>query len=160
MFREEYIKANEQIKPDDDFLKRLKETIAKEAVTEQGSAESDTIIHIGDYVDLKNVPDITNIETAMTSLNGVTCRRKSIAWKKTAVVAACFVFIATLSFVASKMDILNEHGLGLKEIQETIAKIDPMPGAKEFLDELRSIFPETYLAHDMDVVEISYIRKS
>ena len=35
--------------------------------------------------------------------------------------------------------ILKEHGLGLKEIQETIAKIDPMPGAKEFLDELRSI---------------------
>ncbi|MEE3314757.1 MAG: bifunctional phosphoserine phosphatase/homoserine phosphotransferase ThrH, partial [Treponema sp.] len=32
-----------------------------------------------------------------------------------------------------------EHGLGLKEIQDTIAKIDPMPGAKEFLDELRSI---------------------
>ena len=36
-------------------------------------------------------------------------------------------------------DILKEHGLGLKEIQETIAKIDPMPGAKEFLDELRSL---------------------
>ena len=35
--------------------------------------------------------------------------------------------------------ILKEHGLGLKEIQDTIAKIDPMPGAKEFLDELRSI---------------------
>lgn len=34
---------------------------------------------------------------------------------------------------------LKEHGLGLKEIQETIAKIDPMPGAKEFLDELRSM---------------------
>ncbi|CDE44209.1 phosphoserine phosphatase [Clostridium sp. CAG:411] len=38
-----------------------------------------------------------------------------------------------------RLDILKEHGLGLKEIQETIAKIDPMPGAKEFLDELRSI---------------------
>jgi len=38
-----------------------------------------------------------------------------------------------------RMGILKEHGLGLKEIQETIAKIDPMPGAKEFLDELRSI---------------------
>lgn len=37
-----------------------------------------------------------------------------------------------------RLDILKEHGLGLKEIQETIAKIDPMPGAKEFLDELRS----------------------
>ena len=38
-----------------------------------------------------------------------------------------------------RINILKEHGLGLKEIQETIAKIDPMPGAKEFLDELRSI---------------------
>ena len=38
-----------------------------------------------------------------------------------------------------RIAILKEHGLGLKEIQETIAKIDPMPGAKEFLDELRSI---------------------
>ena len=38
-----------------------------------------------------------------------------------------------------RINILKEHGLGLKEIQETIAKIDPMPGAKEFLDELREI---------------------
>ena len=37
-----------------------------------------------------------------------------------------------------RIGILKEHGLGLKEIQETIAKIDPIPGAKEFLDELRS----------------------
>ena len=36
-----------------------------------------------------------------------------------------------------RIDILREHGLGLKEIQATIAKIDPMPGAKEFLDALR-----------------------
>ena len=34
---------------------------------------------------------------------------------------------------------LKEHGLGINEIRETIAKIDPMPGAKEFLDELRSV---------------------
>lgn len=38
-----------------------------------------------------------------------------------------------------RLNILKEHGLGLKEVQETIAKIDPMPGAKEFLDELRSL---------------------
>ena len=37
-----------------------------------------------------------------------------------------------------RLGILKEHGLGLKEIQETIAKIDPLPGAKAFLDELRS----------------------
>lgn len=38
-----------------------------------------------------------------------------------------------------RIGFLKEHGLGLKEIQDTIAKIDPIPGAKEFLDELRSI---------------------
>ena len=38
-----------------------------------------------------------------------------------------------------RLNILREHGLGLKEIQDTIAKIDPLPGAKSFLDELRSI---------------------
>jgi len=38
-----------------------------------------------------------------------------------------------------RIGILKEHGLGLKEIQDTIATIDPLPGAKEFLDELRSI---------------------
>ncbi len=38
-----------------------------------------------------------------------------------------------------RLEILKEHHLGLKEIQETIASIDPLPGAKDFLDELRSI---------------------
>ena len=38
-----------------------------------------------------------------------------------------------------RLAILKEHGLGLKEIQDTIAKIDPLPGAKKFLDELRSL---------------------
>ena len=37
-----------------------------------------------------------------------------------------------------RIGILKEHGLGLKEIQDVIAKIEPLPGAKEFLDELRS----------------------
>lgn len=38
-----------------------------------------------------------------------------------------------------RIGILKEHGLGLNEIQQTIATIDPLPGAKEFLDELRSL---------------------
>lgn len=38
-----------------------------------------------------------------------------------------------------RLGILRDHGLGLKEIQATIAKIDPLPGAKAFLDELRSL---------------------
>ena len=43
-----------------------------------------------------------------------------------------------------RLGILKEHGLGLREIQETIAKIDPLPGAKAFLDELRSITLEQF----------------
>ena len=38
-----------------------------------------------------------------------------------------------------RIGVLKEHGLGLKEIQATISKIDPMPGAKAFLDELRGL---------------------
>ena len=38
-----------------------------------------------------------------------------------------------------RMDILREHGLGLPQIQEVIATIDPLPGAKQFLDELRTL---------------------
>ncbi len=38
-----------------------------------------------------------------------------------------------------RLEILKEHGLGLKEIQDTIAQIEPLAGAKEFLDELRSL---------------------
>lgn len=46
-----------------------------------------------------------------------------------------------------RLDILKQHGLGIKEIQETIAKINPLPGAKEFLDELRS-FSQVILISD------------
>ena len=46
-----------------------------------------------------------------------------------------------------RLQILREHHLGLKEIQETIATIDPLPGAKEFLDELRS-FSQVILISD------------
>lgn len=46
-----------------------------------------------------------------------------------------------------RLDILNQHGYGLKEIQETIAKLDPLPGAKEFLDELR-VLTQTVIVSD------------
>ena len=46
-----------------------------------------------------------------------------------------------------RIDILKEHGLGLKEIRETIAGIDPLPGAKEFLDKLRA-FGQTIIISD------------
>ena len=46
-----------------------------------------------------------------------------------------------------RLGILKEHGLGLKEIQDTIAKIDPLPGAKAFLDELRAT-PQVIILSD------------
>lgn len=46
-----------------------------------------------------------------------------------------------------RLGVLKEHGLGLKEIQETIEKIQPLPGAKEFIDELRS-FSQVILISD------------
>lgn len=57
-----------------------------------------------------------------------------------------------------RLQILKEHGLGLTQIQETIAKIDPMPGAKEFLDELRSltqtiIISDTFTQFAMPLME-------
>ena len=46
-----------------------------------------------------------------------------------------------------RLDVLRQHNLGLKEIQETISKINPLPGAKEFLDELRS-FTQVIIVSD------------
>ena len=57
-----------------------------------------------------------------------------------------------------RLGILKEHGLGLKEIQETISRIDPLPGAKEFLDELRSfsqviLLSDTFIEFAMSLME-------
>ncbi|MCC8029026.1 MAG: bifunctional phosphoserine phosphatase/homoserine phosphotransferase ThrH [Lachnospiraceae bacterium] len=58
-----------------------------------------------------------------------------------------------------RLNILKEHGLGLKEIQATIAKIDPMPGAKEFLDELRSCCQVIILSDTFDQFATPLIKK-
>ncbi|MDO4312414.1 MAG: bifunctional phosphoserine phosphatase/homoserine phosphotransferase ThrH [Eubacteriales bacterium] len=58
-----------------------------------------------------------------------------------------------------RLDILKEHGLGLKEIQETIAKIDPIPGAKEFLDELRSMTQVIILSDTFDQFAMPLMKK-
>ncbi len=51
-----------------------------------------------------------------------------------------------------RLAILKEHGLGLKEIQATIAKIDPLPGAKAFLDELRTLTQVIILSDNLRAV--------
>ena len=57
-----------------------------------------------------------------------------------------------------RIGILKEHGLGLKEIQDVIAQIEPLPGAREFLDELRSftqviIISDTFTEFAMPLME-------
>ena len=58
-----------------------------------------------------------------------------------------------------RLGILREHGLGLKEIQDTIAAIDPLPGARDFLDELRSITQAVILSDTFTQFATPLMRK-
>ena len=58
-----------------------------------------------------------------------------------------------------RLGILKEHGLGLKEIQDTIAKIDPLPGAREFLDELRSFTQVIVLSDTFEEFAMPLMKK-
>ena len=58
-----------------------------------------------------------------------------------------------------RRDILREHGLGLKEIQEVIAQVDPLPGAKEFLDELRATTQTLILSDTFEEFARPLLRK-
>ena len=58
-----------------------------------------------------------------------------------------------------RLNILKEHGLGLKEIQEVIATIDPLPGAREFLDELRSFTQVIILSDTFEQFAMPLMKK-
>lgn len=58
-----------------------------------------------------------------------------------------------------RLNILREHGLGLREIQNVIATIDPLPGAKEFLDELRSLTQVIILSDTFEQFAMPLIKK-
>ena len=58
-----------------------------------------------------------------------------------------------------RIDTLKEHGLKLKDVQDTIAKIDPLPGAKEFLDELRSITQVIILSDTFEQFAMPLMKK-
>lgn len=63
-----------------------------------------------------------------------------------------------IKLMHTRIRILNEHGLKLQDIQETIATLDPLPGAKDFLDELRSfsqvvIISDTFLEFAMPLIK-------
>lgn len=61
--------------------------------------------------------------------------------------------------MAYRLRILDEHGLGLSDIQEVIATIDPMPGAREFLDELRSITPVVVISDTFEQFAAPLVEK-
>ena len=61
--------------------------------------------------------------------------------------------------MAYRINILRQHGLGLKEIQEVISTIDPLPGAKEFLDELRSFTQVIILSDTFDQFAMPLMKK-
>ncbi len=99
MFREEYIKANEQIKPDEDFLKRLKESVA----------QRESVIHFGDYVDLDNTTSITDMKTTNDLVKSAKSIKTRTMWKNIVRVAACFAFVCTMAIVVGKMDVMKDN---------------------------------------------------
>ena len=58
-----------------------------------------------------------------------------------------------------RMEVLRRHGLGLREIQDVIAKIDPLPGAKEFLDELRDTAQTIILSDTFEEFAMPLLKK-
>lgn len=106
MFREEYIKANEEIKPDEEFLARLKETVSQD----------DKVVQIGEYVNLEEVTSLADVSSETGKQQGM---RMHLTWKNVVVIAACFAFVITLSFAAGQMDILNENE-GIQAGMETV----------------------------------------
>ena len=58
-----------------------------------------------------------------------------------------------------RLGILAQHGLGLREIQDTIARIDPLPGAREFLDELRAMTQVVILSDTFEEFAMPLMKK-
>lgn len=102
MFREDYIKDNELIKPDDDFLTRLKESVKQE----------EEIVHIGDYVDYTNADSFEKIGRDDTNVVEMKTGRKiSLGWKTFSMIAACFVLVGVIAFAVGNDSLLGGEGL-------------------------------------------------
>lgn len=102
MFREEYIKDNELIKPDDDFLRRLKESVKQE----------DEVVHIGDYVDYDNAESFEKLGREDTTVIEIqTKKKRGSGWKTFSMIAACFVLICTIAFAVGRTGMIGGEGL-------------------------------------------------
>lgn len=107
MFKENYIKANDSIKPDEEFLERLRDAVKQE----------EKHIQIQDYVEFENMDSIENYEKE----NAVAQAKPFRLWKRIAVAAACFLVV--IGFAVVRLDWLKD-GKGLGANIETILAED------------------------------------
>lgn len=102
MFREKYIKDNDLIRPDDDFLERLKVSVAQE----------DKIIHIGEYVDYENAEQFEKIgQENVEEHISPSIKKRNVRWKPVVAIAACLALVCTIAFVAGDTASFNDNGL-------------------------------------------------
>ncbi len=102
MFKEKYIKDNDLIKPDDDFLERLKHSIAQE----------EKVVHIGDFVDYENAEQFGDLgEMQKDSKNVSVTMKNSRRWQRTVAVAACLVIVLAATIIAGNRNMLGDSNM-------------------------------------------------
>lgn len=102
MFKEKYIRDNDLIKPDDDFLERLKDSVAKE----------EKVVHIGDFVDYENAEQFEQLgEENDVLINIPLNKRKGVRWQRVIAIAACFAVVLTIAFTAGKNNLFGEENI-------------------------------------------------
>lgn len=129
MFREEYIKDNELIKPDDDFLRRLKESVKQD----------DDIVHIGEYVDYDNAENFEKIGRTDTVVIDIKSKKaRNSGWKTFSFFAACFVLICTIAFTIGKTGVIG--GEGLQAGVESAFSKSATKGTSDFRQEYMELY--------------------
>lgn len=112
MFREDYIKDNELIKPDDDFLARLKESVRQE----------EEVVHIGDYVDYTNADSFEKLGRDEEAVVKMKTRGKSdSSWNTFSMIAACLVLVGAIVFAVGSDGLFGGEGLRA-EMESGISK--------------------------------------
>lgn len=147
MFREKYIKDNELIKPDEDFLRRLKETVSQEEV------------HIGDYVDYDNSESFEKIGNTDAAVIDFQQRKnaKKFALKTFSVIAACFALVCAVAFVAGEDGIVGGGGLqaGMESALPEGVSEDALALREEAIDTYNKV-KEWFATRNVMIYEIDY----
>lgn len=146
MFREKYIKDNELIKPDEDFLRRLKETVSQEEV------------HIGDYVDYNNSESFEKIGNTDATVIDFQERKntKKFALKTFAVLAACFVLVCTVVFAVGENGLVGGGGLkaGMESALPEDMSEDVLGLGEEYIDTYNKVC-ELFATSNVVIYEIA-----